>query len=90
MRRLTLGIAIAGFVVAVVMVITLLVMVYSWNHIPEPGNPKAFFILMLVLQTGMAGTFKASQRAPLAATSSGENVCTTVPKSSPSGLPNQR
>ena len=35
------------------MVITLLVMVYSWDHIPEPGNPKAFFILMLVLQTGM-------------------------------------
>jgi NADH-quinone oxidoreductase subunit M len=41
------------------MVITLLVMVYSWNHIPEPGNPKAFFILMLVLQVGMAGTFVA-------------------------------
>src|SRR3954447_902849 len=41
------------------MVITLLVMIYSWNHIPEPGNPKAFFILMLVLQTGMAGTFIA-------------------------------
>src|SRR5687767_6016934 len=41
------------------MVITLLVMIYSWDHIPEPGNPKAFFILMLVLQTGMAGTFIA-------------------------------
>mgnify|MGYP001287654108 CR=1 FL=1 len=41
------------------MVITLLVMIYSWNHIPEPGNAKAFFILMLVLQTGMAGTFVA-------------------------------
>ena len=41
------------------MVITLLVMVYSWDHIPEPGNAKAFFILMLVLQTGMAGTFIA-------------------------------
>ena len=41
------------------MVITLLVMVYSWDHIPAPGNPKAFFILMLVLQTGMAGTFVA-------------------------------
>ena len=39
------------------MVITLLVMIYSWNHVPSPGNPKAFFILMLVLQTGMAGTF---------------------------------
>ena len=41
------------------MVITLLVMIYSWEHIPAPGNPKAFFILMLVLQTGMAGTFVA-------------------------------
>ena len=41
------------------MVITLLVMVYSWDHVPSPGNPKAFFILMLVLQTGMAGTFVA-------------------------------
>ena len=41
------------------MVITLLVMIYSWDHIPEPGNPKAFFILMLILQTGMAGTFIA-------------------------------
>lgn len=39
------------------MVITLLVMIYSWNHVPSPGNPKAFFILMLILQTGMAGTF---------------------------------
>jgi NADH-quinone oxidoreductase subunit M len=41
------------------MVITLLVMIYSWDHVPAPGNPKAFFILMLVLQTGMAGTFIA-------------------------------
>jgi NADH-quinone oxidoreductase subunit M len=36
-----------------------LVMIYSWNHIPSPGNPKAFLILMLVLETGMAGTFIA-------------------------------
>ncbi len=41
------------------MVITVLVMIYSWDHIPSPGNPKAFLILMLVLQTGMAGTFVA-------------------------------
>ena len=41
------------------MVVTLLVVVYSLDHIPEPGNAKAFFILMLVLQTGMAGTFMA-------------------------------
>jgi NADH-quinone oxidoreductase subunit M len=41
------------------MLVTLLVMIYSWDHIPEPGNAKAFMILMLVLQTGMAGTFVA-------------------------------
>ena len=41
------------------MVITLLVVIYSLDHIPSPGNPKAFFALMLVLQTGMAGTFIA-------------------------------
>ena len=39
------------------MVVTVLVMVYSWDRIPSPGNPKAFLILMLILQTGMAGTF---------------------------------
>jgi NADH-quinone oxidoreductase subunit M len=36
-----------------------LVFIYSWNHIPEPGNVKAFFILMLVLETGMIGSFLA-------------------------------
>ena len=39
------------------MIVTVLVMVYSWDRIPSPGNPKAFLILMLILQTGMAGTF---------------------------------
>ena len=41
-------------------VITLLCVIYSWDHFPEPHNPKAFLILMLVLETGMNGTF-ASQ-----------------------------
>ena len=41
------------------MVITLLCIVYSWNHIPEPGNAKAFLMLILLLQVGMAGTFVA-------------------------------
>jgi NADH-quinone oxidoreductase subunit M len=41
------------------MAVTFLVMVYSWNNMPDAGNPKAFFMLMLVLQTGMAGTFIA-------------------------------
>ena len=41
------------------MAVTFLVMIYSWDNMPDAGNPKAFFILMLVLQTGMAGTFIA-------------------------------
>ncbi len=36
-----------------------LVIVYSWNHFPEPHNPKAFLILILILETGMVGTFVA-------------------------------
>ena len=39
--------------------ITLVVMIYTYNNMPEAGNPKAFMILMLVLQVGMAGTFMA-------------------------------
>src|SRR3954452_6380887 len=35
------------------------VVVYSWNHFPEPHNPKAFLILTLILETGMVGTFVA-------------------------------
>src|SRR3954470_17120340 len=36
-----------------------LVIIYSWDHFPEPHNPKAFLILILVLETGMVGTFLA-------------------------------
>ena len=38
---------------------TVLSIVYSWEHWPEPHNPKAFLALILVLATGMAGTFIA-------------------------------
>ena len=44
---------------ALTLVVVPLCVVYSWDHIPEPGNPKAFFILMLILETGMVGTFVA-------------------------------
>jgi NADH-quinone oxidoreductase subunit M len=44
---------------ALSMLITVLCVVYSWDHFPEPHNPKAFLILMLVLETGMNGTFVA-------------------------------
>ena len=36
-----------------------LCLIYSWNHVPEPGNTKAFFVLLLILSTGMNGTFVA-------------------------------
>ena len=36
-----------------------LVMIYSLDHIPSPGNPKAFLSLILILETGMIGTFVA-------------------------------
>ena len=39
--------------------ITLVCVIYTFDDMPEAGNPKAFLILMLVLQTGMAGTFVA-------------------------------
>jgi NADH-quinone oxidoreductase subunit M len=45
--------------VALTLLITPLVIIYSWNHFPAPHNPKAFLILILVLHTGMLGTFVA-------------------------------
>ena len=44
---------------ALTLVVVPLCVIYSWDHIPEPGNPKAFFVLMLILETGMVGTFVA-------------------------------
>ena len=41
------------------MVVTFFVMVYTWDNMPDAGNPKMFLILMLVLQVGMAGSFIA-------------------------------
>jgi NADH-quinone oxidoreductase subunit M len=39
--------------------VVVLSVIYSWNHWEEPKNPKAFLILMLILATGMNGTFAA-------------------------------
>jgi NADH-quinone oxidoreductase subunit M len=36
-----------------------LCIIYSWDHFPEPHNPKAFLALILLLETGMVGTFLA-------------------------------
>jgi NADH-quinone oxidoreductase subunit M len=41
------------------MAVTFLVVIYTWNNMPDAGNPKAFLMLMLVLQVGMAGSFIA-------------------------------
>lgn len=45
--------------IALTLLVTPLVIIYSWNHFPEPHNPKAFLILILVLHTGMLGSFVA-------------------------------
>jgi NADH-quinone oxidoreductase subunit M len=39
--------------------LTFLCSIYAFGHLEDPGKPKAFLALMLVLQTGMAGTFIA-------------------------------
>ena len=39
--------------------ISLACVIYSWNHFPEPHNPKAFLALLLILEVGMNGTFAA-------------------------------
>src|SRR4029450_11753926 len=41
------------------MFITVLCVIYSWNHFPEPHNPKAFLALTLLLTVGLNGTFVA-------------------------------
>jgi NADH-quinone oxidoreductase subunit M len=41
------------------MLITVACVIYSWNHFPEPHNPKAFLALILILEVGMNGTFLA-------------------------------
>jgi NADH-quinone oxidoreductase subunit M len=45
--------------VALTMLVVPLCIIYSWKHFPEPHNPKAFLIVILVLETGMIGTFLA-------------------------------
>jgi NADH-quinone oxidoreductase subunit M len=39
--------------------VMVLSVIYSWNHWEEPRNPKGFLILMLILATGLNGTFAA-------------------------------
>jgi len=51
------GISLPLLILSMLMVI--LCIVYSWNHFPEPHNPKALLALMLLLEVGMNGTFVA-------------------------------
>lgn len=40
-------------------IVTVLAIIYSWDHWEEPRNPRAFLALILILATGMNGTFVA-------------------------------
>ena len=40
-------------------VVTVLAIIYSWDHWEEPRNVRAFLALILLLSTGMNGTFVA-------------------------------
>ncbi|MGH8933640.1 MAG: complex I subunit 4 family protein [Egibacteraceae bacterium] len=51
------GISLPLFVLTYLL--TFLCSVYAFAHLEEPGKPKAFLSLMLLLETGMAGTFIA-------------------------------
>ncbi len=41
------------------MVVTFFVAIYTYDNMPDVGNPKMFLMLMLILQVGMAGSFIA-------------------------------
>ena len=45
--------------IALTLFVVPLVIIYTWNHVPSPGNAKAFLMLTLVLHTGMLGVFVA-------------------------------
>ncbi|HDK46269.1 MAG TPA: NADH-quinone oxidoreductase subunit M [Actinobacteria bacterium] len=51
------GISLPMLVLSVVL--TMLAVIYTFNHWPEPHNPKAFMALILILGTAMSGTFVA-------------------------------
>ena len=51
------GISLPLFVLS--LLVSFLCTIYMWWHLPEPGKPKAFFALVLLLETGMTGCFVA-------------------------------
>ncbi len=51
------GLSLSMFVLS--LLVSFLCMIYLWFHVPEPGKPKALMALVLLLETGMTGTFIA-------------------------------
>jgi NADH-quinone oxidoreductase subunit M len=51
------GMALPLFVLS--LLVSFLCMIYTWWHLESPGKPKAFIALVLLLETGMTGTFVA-------------------------------
>jgi NADH-quinone oxidoreductase subunit M len=51
------GISLA--LIALTIFVVPLCVIYSLDHIPEPGNAKMFLMLILILEVGMIGTFAA-------------------------------
>jgi len=51
------GIALPLLILSMLMVVVCII--YSWDHFPEPHNPKGFLALILLLEIGMNGTFVA-------------------------------
>ncbi len=41
------------------LLLSFLCAIYTWHYVPSPGKTKAFVALILILETGMAGTFIA-------------------------------
>jgi NADH-quinone oxidoreductase subunit M len=41
------------------LLVSFLCLIYLWWHMPAPGKPKALIALVLLLETGMTGTFVA-------------------------------
>jgi NADH-quinone oxidoreductase subunit M len=39
------------------LLLSFLCAIYTWRFLPDPGRPKAFLALVLLLETGMGGTF---------------------------------
>ncbi|MGI8407561.1 MAG: complex I subunit 4 family protein, partial [Actinomycetota bacterium] len=51
------GISFPMFVLS--LLVSFLCVIYLFWHVPEPGKPKALLALVLLLETGMTGTFIA-------------------------------